>query len=439
MKTLAIIAEYNPYHNGHAYLLEQAKTHTDADYAIALMSGHFLQRGEPAMWDKYTRAKMSALAGVDIVFELPFAYATGSAMDFADGAVRILDAMHTIDFLCFGAEDDDINTFETLADLLLSEPDAYKASIKAYLANGMSYPAAREQAVAEYTGNTIYASLLSKPNNILALEYICALKRAKASIKPVLIARKHADYHDNTLYGNISSATAIRTAFSGKANQTDDEKFTPGAKVNATTDSFPAIEGDVPDAVCSLMKDIYGMKAPVFPEDLDCFLQAARLMSSDNTVREICDMSDALANSLSALPCYMSVNDTTAALKSKNYTAARIRRALLHMILGYTEKDRRRFIESNYAQYASILSLRRESSPLLKQIGENSSIPLITKKADFRNYFADDTKFSSSVQHDIADRMWELDIKAGELYNCLIFNRYGFQNTNDYTTTPSVV
>lgn len=433
MKTLAIIAEYNPYHNGHAYLLRQAKAYTNADCTIALMSGNFLQRGEPAMWDKYTRAKMSALSGIDFVFELPFAYATGSAQDFANGAVRILDAMHTVDFLCFGAEDDDLHAFEMLADILLSEPDSYKNCLKACLANGMSYPAAREQAIASYTENTFHAALLSKPNNILALEYICALKRAQSSIKPVLIARKHAPYHDNRLYGGISSATAVRAAFFPEPHQAGGSRFTP------TADSFPAISGDIPNAVHTLIKDAYGIKSPVFPGDLDCFLQAARLMSSEGAVQNICDMSDALANSMSALPFHMGIDAATDALKSKSYTASRIRRALLHLILGYTEEDRRRFIEGNYAQYAGILSLRRESSPLLRQIKQNSSVPLITKKADFRSCFTDTKNYGASVQRDIADRMWELDTKATELYNCLIFNRYGFRNTNDYTTTPPVI
>lgn len=439
MKTLAIIAEYNPYHNGHAYLLEQASACTDADYAIALMSGNFLQRGEPAMWDKYTRAKMGVLAGIDLIFELPFSYATGSAMDFADGAVRILDALHSVDYLCFGAEEHDINAFETLADLLLDEPDAYRASLKACLANGMSYPAAREQAVALYTGSTLYTPLLSKPNNTLALAYICALKRIQSTIKPILIARKHAAYHDDALYGNISSATAIRAAFSGEAGRTEHQKSVSGTNKPSDIGSFPAINKDVPDSTHALIKAMHGVKSPVFPEDLDCFFQAARLMFSDDAIRKICDMSDALANSLAVLPFSMGIRDTVFALNNKNFTASRIRRALLHLILGYTEEDRQRFIAGNYAQYASILCFQRKSSSLLKQIGQNSSIPLITKNADFQNYFAGNTKFSSAVQSDIANRMWELDIKAAELYNCLIFNRFGFQNTNDYTTPLPII
>lgn len=439
MKTLAIIAEYNPYHNGHAYLLEQARARTDADHAIALMSGNFLQRGEPAMWDKYTRAKMGVLAGIDLVFELPFCYAAGSAMDFADGAVHILDALHTVDYLCFGAEDTDTNAFETLADLLLDEPDAYKASLKACLAAGMSYPAAREQAIALYTGSTVYAPLLSKPNNTLALAYICALKRIQSSIKPVLIARTHAPYHDDTLYGNISSAAAIRAVFSGEAGKSRHRRSASGTDKPADIDGFSAISRNVPESTYTLINDAYGVKSPVFPEDLDCFFEAARLMLSDGAIRETCDMSDALANGLAALPLPMGIRDAAFALNNKNFTASRIRRALLHLILGYTETDRQRFIGGRYAQYANILCFRRNSSPLLKQIGQNSSIPLITKKADFRNYFADNAKFSPAVHHDIADRMWDLDIRAGELYNCLIFNRYGFQNTNDYTTTLPIV
>lgn len=426
MRTLAIIAEYNPFHNGHAYHLAAARRLTGADYTIALMGGNFLQRGEPAMWDKYTRAKMCTRAGIDLALELPFAYAAGSAMDFACGAARILDALQVVDYLCFGAETEDISFFEQLSDIVIEEPAPYQDKLRSYLVQGISYPAARCLALAAYMNNPSFSDILSSPNNILALEYMCALKRTGSSIKPILIPRKDAAYHDDKLNRHISSATAIRRALS-ETPDFPEEKF-------ATT-----IADDIPDSSLDIIKHTYGVSAPIYPNDLTPFLQTARLISSDSAGNEICDMNRELNDRLRHLPSYLKFTETCGLLKTKNYTATRINRALLHLLLQYTEEDRSNFIHYGYAQYANILSFRRESNTLLRAINKKSRIPLITKKADFASYINQYCSSFASVNPDTAARMWELDTKATELYNCMIYNRYGFENTNDYTTILPIV
>lgn len=427
MCTLAIIAEYNPFHNGHAYHLSEACRLTDAKHTIALMSGNFLQRGEPAMWDKYSRAEMCTRAGIELALELPFAYASGSAMDFANGAIRILDALQAVDYLCFGAENADLAVFEQLSDIIIHEPEAYREQLRHNLASGISYPAARSLALTAYTGNPVLSGVLSSPNNILALEYMCALKRIGSSIKPVLIPRREADYHDSTLNRHISSATAIRHALSKAA---DIRNSDIASKI------ISDIADNIPSASCDIMGRSCGISSPIYPDDLTPFLQAARLMSHDTASAEICDMNRELRGRLRRLPCHLRYTEAVCSLKSKNYTATRISRSLLHMLLQYTEQDRRSFIDCGYAQYANILSFRRENHKLLRTINQKSRIPLITKKADFDTCLK---QYADSVNIDTAVRMWALDTKATELYNCMIYNRYGYRNPNDYTTVLPIV
>ena len=203
LKTTGIIVEYNPLHPGHIYHMEQTRKQTGADYLIAVMSGSFVQRGAPALLDKYTRTRMALLAGADVVIELPVCFATGSAGDFAAGAVSLLDKLGCVDGLCFGSESGDISLFEKTATLLQCESAAFSNALKNALKSGLSFPAARQQALllcldmakdmpstacpdnnstAEQT-----VALLSSPNNLLGLEYTLALLRRNSSIRPFTI------------------------------------------------------------------------------------------------------------------------------------------------------------------------------------------------------------------------------------------------------------
>lgn len=419
MKTLAVIAEYNPFHNGHLYQLNRAKEITNADYAISIMSGNFLQRGEVAMWDKYTRAKMAALAGIDLVLELPFAYATGSAYDFATGAVCILNSLGTVNYLCFGAETDDLDTLNKVADILTNEPDSFKVLLKNYLDKGDSYPKARANALSDLFDNTSISDIVNKPNNILAIEYLCALKRTKSNIKPVLIKRVISNYHDTELKAELSSATAIRTALNKTNSSTVIEL---DSTINSITDS---IKDNVPESTLNIIKDTFFNCSPIDNSLLDVFLQG-KLLDVVN-YSDYCDINASLSNKIKQLKTNITFNEAVELLKTKDITATRINRALLHLILGYTNTNRKVLEESNYALYANILGFRKESSNLIKSIAKNSSIPVITKKADFTP-----VNIASNI-------LWNLDIKATSLYNCLIYNKYGIDMPNDFTTRLSIV
>ncbi len=410
MKTLAIIAEYNPFHNGHLYHLECAKRLTGADYSIALMSGSFLQRGIPAMWDKYTRAKMASMAGIDLTLELPFVYATGSAKDFSTGAVAILDSLKSVDYLCFGAETDDLGLLTTIADVINSEPDSYKEQLNCFLSQGMSFPQARAKALTNYLShNSEYITdIINQPNNILAIEYIAALRRINSRIQPVIIKRFNAMYHDQKLYNSISSASAIR------------------ATIEANDFTLEDIKLDIPTEVYKIVESSYMHSWPINYKALTPYLQA-KLLNPKNFY-EICDISEEFAHKLDKLYPATNYQDAIDALSSKDLTATRVFRNLIHLIMNYKEEHRKLFIDNGYAMYASILSFKKDKSALLKHIKTHSSIPLITKKADFEKYFAD----HQSINLSAAQIMWSYDIKSTDLYNCLVYNKYEAKLPNDY-------
>ena len=208
MRATGIIAEYNPMHNGHIRHLEKAREAGKADFVVAVMSGDFTQRGEPAIFDKWVRAEMAVNAGIDLAVELPFVYACGSAEYFAEGGVKVLRSLGVIDSLCFGTEEKDLSKLKELAALFSEEPDKYKKALKKHLDLGLSYPKARQLAVNEIMecGN-----ILNKPNNILALEYLKALK-GMDDIKPISVYRNKTKHGDSAIDGDEASGSAVRAA-----------------------------------------------------------------------------------------------------------------------------------------------------------------------------------------------------------------------------------
>ena len=415
MKTLAIIAEYNPFHNGHKYHLDQSLQATDADYAVTIMSGNFLQRGHAAITDKYSRGKMCVLTGIDLALELPFPYASGSALDFSMGAISTLNKLNSIDYLCFGAETPDLSMFYKIVDVILEEPDKYKNSLKNYLSEGYSYPVARNNALNDYCNNTNITEFVSTPNNILGIEYVSALKRTNSRIIPVPVQRVGAGYHDTTLYGNISSATAIRESVQSRSS-----------------DVLETIKHDIPVSTYDILSETHLVKWPIYTEFLTPFFQASLLSVKDYS--HIWDISKSFSQNLSKLPININLSQAVNMLKSKDLTSTRINRCIIHLIMGYTEAMRKDFIKNGYAFYGNILGLKKSSSNLLKCINQNTEIPLINKKADFIKSIN-----AYNINYDMADIMWQLDTKATDLYNCLILNNLGHTNSNDYSTILPII
>ena len=214
MKIAAVIAEYNPFHNGHAYQLHEIRRQTGADFILVMMSGDFVQRGAPACIDKYARCRMALNAGADMVCELPIYGALGSAEIFAESAVSLLNHLGCIDYLCFGAETIAPSLFDAIIPILSDEPEEYKSLLQTGLKNGMNFPAARSQALCSLLGDARCCGILNQPNNILAIEYMKALYKSKSRIRPFPIKRSGAGYHSTDITAGFSSATAIRRQLS---------------------------------------------------------------------------------------------------------------------------------------------------------------------------------------------------------------------------------
>ena len=208
---LGIVAEYNPFHNGHLYHLEESKNQANADYTIAVISGNFVQRGDVSIIDKWSKAEMAIKNGIDLVIELPTMYSISSAENFAYGSMKILDSLNIVNAVSFGAEQANTDTLDKFATILYNEPKEFISVLNHELSKGISFPKARENALLLYLNDIRkYANVLSSPNNILGIEYIKALKKLKSDIIPIAIPRNKVGYNSNEIVDGFASATSIR-------------------------------------------------------------------------------------------------------------------------------------------------------------------------------------------------------------------------------------
>ena len=306
MKTVGIIAEYNPFHNGHAYLIAEAKRITGADYAVVVMSGDFAQRGTPAIWDKYTRTRAALLGGADLVFELPVIYATASAEYFAEGGVALLTALG-VDAICFGSECGDIDALMEIARLFTNESPEFKTTLAQSLREGKSYPIAREDAYrAHCTAHAlpVREDILCNPNNLLGIEYCKAILTQNSSLVPFTVQRIGDSYHEATASeGRYCSATALRTLLfdmmitgsrsvmasdcsSAATNTPTEEPATPAAKLHA----------QVPSAVLPLYLETLHNLPFITADDFSELLSYHLLYETADTLSTYADWNTELAN-----------------------------------------------------------------------------------------------------------------------------------------------
>lgn len=406
MKVVGLITEYNPFHNGHRYHIEKAKEITGADYAVVIMSGDYVQRGTPAIMPKRLRAEIALQCGADAVFELPVPYATGSAEYFAEGAVSFLHQLHIVDSLCFGSESNDLEGLQKIADILVNEPDDYKLHLQTHLKNGLSFPSARQKALAEYFADKNLCSLVNDPNNILGIEYLKALKKLKSPIRPYTIQREGAHYHEKNLDITFSSASAIRNLL---AEATDFSSFAAD------------LEKHVPAECLDILKENYGSKYPVYPRDFSLLLKYRLLEETSASLVQYADVAEELANRIyNHLSDYLDFEQFCGLLKTKEMTHTRIQRALLHVLLKVKETDVQVLRESNYHYYARLLGFRKESAALISAIAKNSSLKLITKVADIEKL------------NDKGKQMLQQDIFASNLYASVISDKYHLKMKNEY-------
>lgn len=407
MKTVGLITEYNPFHNGHAYHIEKAKMLTGADRVIVVMSGDFVQRGAPAVMPKHLRAESALLSGASLIIELPVCFATGSAEYFAQGSISLLNQLGCIDSICFGSECGNLHLLKEIAQILADEPIEYQAALKQALKEGASFPAARQEALNIYSDK--YSEILASPNNILGIEYLKALAKIHSKMEPFTIKRIGAGYHDMDIDGQFSSATAIRSDIYQLAD------------VNSSSESLPLthIQTQVPSSCHELMKKNYQTRYPVKADDFSLLLKAKLLSETAGSLSHYLDMSPELANRILRLRNdYLSFEQFCDLLKTKELTRSRISRSFIHVLLGITN-DWLTAMKAP-APYARILGFRRDHADLLGILKRTSDIPLITSPA-------------RAVLADTAYQMLELDIYASNLYESVITDLYGTPFHNELT------
>lgn len=413
MTTTAIIAEFNPLHLGHEYIINKARELTHADCIVVVLSGSFTQRGDIAVAPKSVRSAAAIASGADLVFELPFAYAASSAEYFASGAVTLLNSVGGIDYLVFGAENDDISMLSSAADTLLCEPPLFKHTLNAALSQGMSFPAAREKAFISCGG----AADVFTPNNILAIEYIKALKKLSSSIQPVAVKRMGTDYND-TQYSagkGFISASAFREHISHARSSDELATF--------LKETLPAGSSDY-------LMSSYDKCFPVFNDDFFLLLRYSLLMNRYK-LTQYHDFSEALANRVNNLldKCGNELfdgnyEDFILRVKTKDMTAARIKRAMLHLMTGYTDEAQQNavnFLYDGRLPYARILAMSQTGQSFIGAIKKGCDIKLINSLGK-----------SMHELDENARALIKFDILSSGLYCAVVKSKFDYTLPDEY-------
>lgn len=389
MRTAGLIAEFNPLHNGHKHLIDTIKKENDA--VVCIMSGSFTQRGHVALCSKWARAKAALSCGVDLVIELPVVYAVNTAQKFAYGGVFLLNALHIADSLYFGSECGDIAMLRHAAELLDNEPADLSVKIKAYMGEGMSFPAARTKAFSKL----LPSPLLSSPNNILAIEYLRALSQLNSSINAFTIPRLSVGHHDAVPTGNIASASAIRAMLK---NGQSVKPYLPAASYEI------------------LQQEIACGRAPYRQEHLTRPLIHTLRASDATALRRINDIGEGLENRImTAYRTGASFEEIVDAIKTKRYTRTRIDRILTSILLGLTHE-----LSKQTPSYIRVLGFSSIGRQLLQHIKKNSVLPIITKLAAIQN----------------PPDMLQKDILASDTARLCLDDLSAQSSGSDYTTSP---
>ena len=377
MKIAGIIAEYNPFHTGHAYHIQKTRELTGADYIVVVLSGDFVQRGAPALYSKHLRTRMALLGGADLVFELPSTHACESAEFFAQNAVRLLDALGCVDVLSFGSESGTIEPFLKLGSFLSAETPEYRNLLKEYLKRGESFPKARSLTLQELLSDADTGTFLQTPNNILGVEYCKALCRQNSPIQPLTVKREGNGYHDDSLNGEFPSASAIRALWKS-AN----------CKMSDT-----AVSSCFPPAISELLSQTFTCPQFLDEEDFSPYLRWLLFSSDKAQLTSYQDVTpDFVQRLFHTRGSYESWGQYAALLKTRELTYSRICRMLMHCLLQISHVP--------VLSYARLLGFRRQAAPVLSELKKHSSIPVITKAADAASLLSDETAavFSKNVE-----------------------------------------
>lgn len=413
MKAVGLVTEYNPFHNGHLYHLNKAMELTGADISVAVMSGDFVQRGEPAVLDKYTRTSMALNSGVNLVVELPVNYAVSSAESFAAGALKVLDYIKA-DSIAFGSESGDIERLSKLAHILCDNEDTLYKEISKCTANGISYAAARQKAVEKLTDKDT-AAMLTSSNNILAVEYLKAIIKNNYAIKPYTVQRQGDSYNDTDIRSEYASATALRENL--KADNIS-EYIPVKAGLILSSNTNYIYPDDITEALFTRLLDILfasNYDKNVFIENVMQYPDvskeiAGRLYKSamDMITRTVPQRSESKDN------WAFSFGSLCEHIKTKEVPLSRIKRALVRITLGLDKKHMEKYANEPYIR---VLGFDKKGQEYLSYIRKTVEVPLITKTADYKEMLLD-------------------DIHAANIYNMIVAGKYGVKELGDFVRGP---
>lgn len=402
-RVLGIVAEYNPFHNGHLYHIKKSIEQTNSDYVVCVISGNFVQRGNTSIVDKWTKTKMALANGADLVLELPTIYSVSSAENFAEGAIKVLDSLGIVDTISFGMETNSLANLNNIANILYQEPKEYVTMLNHELSKGISFPKARENALMMYLNDIKrYANVLAGSNNILGIEYLKAMKKLKSPLTPVGIQREKVYYNDDCIVDDFASATAIRKMISNM--QFDDiMKVIPRS-------SYVLLAQE-------LRKGHYVLDLSKFQSEI---LYKLRTMTIEE-IKELPDVSEGLENAIkNAANSCNNIIDLVNIVKSKRYTQTRIQRILIYSLLGITQKMMEN--SKKVTPYIRVLGFNQQGKGLISQaMAKNPKLNLVTSVK----------KYMDDNKNKVLREMMQTDIYATNIYT-LGYEKDSWANL-DYT------
>ena len=381
---LGIIAEYNPLHNGHIYHIQNAKEQADADYTIAVITGNFTQRGNTSVINKWEKTKMTLAGGVDLVIELPTLYSISSAENFASGAIKILNSINMVTHISFGMEANDIASLNNIANVLAKEPQEFSSILKNELKEGISFPKARQNAIVKYFGDTQYEQILKGSNNILAIEYLKAIKKQNKNLIPIGIKREKVFYNSKKIIEEYASSTGIRSLL--LRNQLEDiTRVVPSKSFNILLEN---------------------LKRGTYCLDLTTLSQMIFYKLRNMTLKDISNLPEVgeglekvIKESVGKTNNLIELINTC---KSKRYTQTRIQRIFLYALLDINKQDME--MSRKITPYVRVLGCNKRGKWLLSEINNNATLITSVKKFETKNF---NRKYK---------RMLDIDKKASDIY-----------------------
>ena len=399
-KILGIIAEYNPFHNGHKYHLEESKKKSNSDYVVAVITGNYTQRGSCSIINKWQKAKMAKENGIDLIIELPVIYSISSAENFAYGAIKILDSIN-VSNLSFGVECESLETLSKIANILYNEPSEYKSYLSTELSAGLSFPKARSNALNRYMNSDI-TKIINSPNNILGIEYLKALKRINSKIEPFIVTRQETNHNDKNIKENFASSSSIRNYINTNTNYDLLKSVMP-------INSFNILIENINNG--TFVNNIYSFEKEI--------MYVLRKMDIQE-IKNLPDVNEGLENGIKkAANSCNNLTDFLSKIKSKRFTLTRIQRILLYSLLDITKNDMQ--LSKNITPYIHILDFNSKGKKLISEIKKSNPNIITSVK-----------KFKENCKNHNLVHMLEKDILATNIYT-LGYKKNSLGNL-DYTS-----